>query len=126
MLLREAKIFSEYLIKEKVSEELLNRYECANQKLNYNGTKRDKKIIAIILRFPYLLPFIDSALAFSNSKSLLRKKIWVMLAILETTPEYYEHYTTKNYNKTKWLSIIFIGCWAILKMMIGKFILIFI
>jgi hypothetical protein len=111
---------------EKVSDELLHRYEAACQKLNFKGTERDEKILSFAIRHPSFVPCLDAALAFSKHKSLLRKKILVMLAILETTPTYYEQFTTKNYDGLKWIGIFFRGCWAVTKMITGKIILIFI
>ena len=126
MLIREAEIFSKYLISEIAPTELLERYVRACNKLNLAGTTRDEKILAFVTRNPSFIPCIDAALAYSKHKSLLRKKILIMLAILETTPLYYEKFTTHNYSRAKWIGIGFRGVWAVKKMILGKIILIFV
>jgi hypothetical protein len=123
---KEAEIFSKYLVKSSVSGELKKRYVLACQKLKPSGNLRDEKILSFAVRNPFFLPLLDAGLTFSKHKSLLRKKIMIMLAILETTPEYYEAFTTKNYGGIKWVGIFFRACGAVSKMIIGKIILIFI
>ncbi|MBC7861741.1 MAG: hypothetical protein IAF38_02130 [Bacteroidia bacterium] len=123
---KEAEIFSKYLVKSSPSETLISRYVLACNKLKLAGNAKDEKIVSFAVRNPFFLPLLDAGLTFSKHKSLLRKKIMIMLAILETTPEYYEQFNTKNYSGVKWIGIFFRGCWAVAKMIMGKFILMFI
>lgn len=126
MYTEEAHVFSAYLLKQEVSEEILLRYSDACKKLNLTGNTSEEKTIKTIIRNPGLLPFADAALAFGNGKHLLRRKLFIMLAILETCPEFYSHFNTQEKSSGKWLAFFFRGCSAVFKMVIGKIILLFI
>lgn len=121
--LREARVFSRYLTGEVAANHILERYASAIKTL---GMDANEKIVRVSLRYPALLPFLDSALAFGNTNHPLRQKLLVMLAILETTPEYYRLFTSDNRSRLYWLTIFFRGTAAVLKMLAGKFILLFI
>lgn len=122
----EAEIFSRYLSGAQPSPELAQRYADACSRLNLQGDARDVKIVSFAVRHPAFLPLLDAGLAFSAHKSLLRKKLLVMLALLETTTTHYHLFATKDEPRSRWIGLFFRGCGAVVKMMLGKLILIFI
>jgi hypothetical protein len=123
--MNEAEIFSRYLIGEIPSVELKERYFAACGKLS-EANNRDARIYRMAVKRPALLPCLDAALAFSDRNALLRRKLLVMLAILETTPEYYTKFSTKDESRWKWIALFFRGCSAVFKIMAGKIILLFV
>ncbi len=125
MVRNEAEIFSVYLIGETPSAQLVERYEHASSAIGAIN-ERDKKIYEISVKHPSLIPFTDAALAIGDRNALLRKKLLVMLAILETTPEHYEKFRSRNESKLKWISLFFRGGFAVFKMIVGKIILVFV
>lgn len=66
----------------------LELYEKAIHIKTFTVTAQDKKIMTFVLKHPWTLGMIDAALAFTHPTSLLRSKLLLMLAILETMPEY--------------------------------------
>ena len=123
---KEAILFTKYLTGTTPSPELINRYAEACVKLNFSVAETEDKYLEKILRWPFLLPFFDAALSLRNTKTVLRKKILVMLAVLETTPEYYSFFSSKNFSLFEWVVIFLKGIWAVVKFVVGSFILLFI
>ncbi len=83
---REGRLFARYLLKEEPPEELVERYVAADTALF--GTKNHDVLTSFVERHPWSLPYLDAAAAFLQPTSLLRKKLLVTLAIVETTPHY--------------------------------------
>lgn len=84
----EALVFGRYLVGREPSEDLVDRYRRANERLFGSPGPEEQVIIDFALRRPWSLPMLDAALGLTQSASLLRKKLLVMTAIVETTPEY--------------------------------------
>jgi hypothetical protein len=123
---KEAIIFTSYLTGTRPSSDIIERYVHACEKLNLSFEGKDEKYTQVVLRRPFLLPFVDAALAPQPKKTYLRKKIWVMLAILETTTAYYPVFTSKNYSFAGWILIFYKGVRSVIKFLIGTIILLFI
>jgi len=81
----EAIAFSRYLVGSEPSEELIARYCEANREL-FAG-EEDRGVVEFARRHPWSIPLLDARFALGGT-SLLRKKLLVMMAILETTPRF--------------------------------------
>ena len=65
----------------------LERYESACATLfNAPHPPEDPAVLGFLRRHPWSLPFLDAAAALFHPHALLRKKLLLMLAILETMP----------------------------------------
>jgi hypothetical protein len=84
----EAQVLSKYLIDEICSAEIAKRYEEAVNKLKGSFNEAEEKTWKNMIASPFYLKLVDSGLALANPQSALRKRIFIMLAILECTPEY--------------------------------------
>lgn len=90
-LRREALWFGRYLIGAEPSEPLVERYVRANAKvLRETPTKRDAAVLAFVHAHPWSLGLLDAGTAFTRNAPLLRRKLVVMMAILEATPEFFD------------------------------------
>jgi hypothetical protein len=69
---------------------------------------------------------LDSALALSNSESLLRQKLLLMSAILETRPQYAALFLPKQRSFFYLFYVGFVGVRAVAKAVAGKVLLHFI
>lgn len=88
-LRREAVWLARYLIDAKPSDALVERYIRANAKvLTEPPTVRDVAVLAFVHRHPWSLGLLDAGTAFTRGAPLLRRKLVVMMAILEATPEH--------------------------------------
>ena len=86
----EAIAFSRYLVGEDPPDELVERYCQANtERLREPVSARDRAVLDFVHRHPWAIPMLDARFALGGS-SLLRKKLLVMMAILETSPAFVE------------------------------------
>ena len=115
----EAQVFGQYLIGQSINDATSERYNIAIAKLDYQAEEWEKEIVAKAVRKPNLIPYYDAAMALRHRNALLRKKIFVMLAILETRPEYAELFLSKEYPKSYFLNVIGIGVRSVYRAIIG-------
>lgn len=123
---REAEIFGKYLLDGKTPDaKSISLYVDAMNLRPVAALGKDEKILQFILRNPHCIGMIDGALAFSKKKSIVRRKILFMSAILETRPQYAELFLQQE---RKWfynIYIFWVGFRAVLKAIAGKLILAF-
>lgn len=81
----EAQVFGRYLVGESPSAALVDRYCAANHEIG--ALSGDDAIVAYARRHPWSVSLLDAAAGLTDAGSLLRKKLLVMTAIVETTPE---------------------------------------
>lgn len=89
---REAKIFGRYLIGEEVNEAVIGLYRDAHHANPFELAEKETRLLKLIYIHPGLTGMVDGGLALQNKDSAIRRKIFFMLAILETFPEYSRHY----------------------------------
>jgi hypothetical protein len=86
----EALAFGRYLVDREPGEELVERYRQANEQLFAHDAP--DPIVAYAREHPWAIPLLDAAAGLASVRGgerlPLRKKLLVMTAILETTPEY--------------------------------------
>jgi hypothetical protein len=87
-LRREAILFGTYLVDRPPSEELIERYCRANHELFAGEGDEDRAVLAFAREYPWSVPMLDAAAGLTGQAPLLRKKLLVMTAILETTPDH--------------------------------------
>jgi hypothetical protein len=89
ILKREAYIYSRYLLGSNPSEELAERYIRANRAL---GTDHilpvDTRVLEFARSHQWSIPLLDAGAGLLQPEALLRKKIYIMAAILETSPDH--------------------------------------
>ncbi|MGD0711824.1 MAG: hypothetical protein ABR968_11680 [Bacteroidales bacterium] len=116
---KEARLFGKYLIGKNVNDTVCNLYSSAIEKLALTCTGRDRKIEHFILRFPFWIGCVDAALTITGKQSVFRKKIFVMLAILESMPEYAEYFLPKKFPFFYIFKIIAAGIRSVYRFVIG-------
>ena len=85
----ESVMITNYLLGCDPPKEIVGRYVAANIALfgkQIVGAQDSE--LNFVLRHPSMLPFIEAAAGIIKPDSILRRKIFVMSAILETTPKY--------------------------------------
>ena len=92
ILEREAALFASYLGVPRLNPELAHRYARALRTRNVPVTSRDRRILRFVAARPALLPFVDGGLALRYPTSELRRRLFVMAAILEATPDHAERF----------------------------------
>jgi NADH dehydrogenase len=84
-LARDCKVISLYLIGREPTNDLIERY-CAAMRLRVLASDLDDAEWRWARRYPRVLPYLDAAAALVRPRSSLRQRIYVMTAILETSP----------------------------------------
>jgi hypothetical protein len=122
----EAEIFGRYLLSGKTpNAKSISLYISAMNLRPASAIGRDEKILKFILKNPRSIGMIDGALAFSKKKSIVRRKILFMSAILETQPEYAELFLPQERSWFYNIYIFWVGFRAVMKAIAGKMILLF-
>jgi hypothetical protein len=86
----EAIVFGRYLVGSEPGEALIDRYCRANETLfaDAPASDADHAVLDFARRHAWAVPMLDAAAGVTGGgESLLRKKLLVMTAIVETTPE---------------------------------------
>jgi hypothetical protein len=79
----EAIVFGRYLVDREPSEALIERY-CRGNEMLLDG---EDPIVRFAREHPWAVGMLDASAGLFDSGSLLRKKLLLMTAIVETTPE---------------------------------------
>lgn len=123
-LKQEARIITNYLVGKPCTEELIQRYVEANIKLAIQIIPEEEKLWRNALRGAYWMSFIDSGLALVRPKSQIRRKIFVMLAILEASVEYCDDFLPHTRNKAQVFFLLALeGIKAVFFALFGLFII---
>ncbi|HVR75211.1 MAG TPA: hypothetical protein VMT52_12805 [Planctomycetota bacterium] len=120
-LLREGAILSRYLLGEETEREVLDRYARACHSV-FTGqpSRRDAAILAFISRHPRSLPFLDAAAGLVDPGSLLRRKLLVMISIVETTPLHAPFFVERPSSRAALiLRVALLGVGGLLKGILG-------
>jgi hypothetical protein len=92
MATNEAQVLSRYLIGEKCSDQTAQHYAEAIQKLNATFKESEQKTWDRMIRFTFYLKLVDSGLAVTNPQSPLRKRIFIMMTLLESSPDHVRYF----------------------------------
>jgi hypothetical protein len=121
----EAKVFGRYLLGGiNPDSKSIDLYLKAAAMQKYDtASAREQKILHLALRRPWLIGLLDSALALSKSESLLRQKLLLMSAILETRPQYAALFLPKQRSFLYLFYVGIVGVRAVVKAVTGKLVL---
>jgi hypothetical protein len=123
---QEAIILGTYLLDGKrPNAQSISLYVQASEMRPIVLSEREEKIRRFILRNPRSTGLMDSALSFQG-KSGIRKKILYMSAVLETQPEYADLFLPKPRGWFYNLYIFWVGARAVMKLILGKLVLMFV
>ena len=122
----EAEVFGKYLLGAKPGEGSVSLYDDAIAKLKVDpSSTKDTRAINFVLKNPSCIGFVDASHALFNSRSLLRKKLHIMFAILETQPEYAHLFLPEKRKHNSFIYALWVGTSAVAKALIGKLIFFF-
>ena len=83
----EAALFSRYLAGGPTQPEVVERYvDACRQLLLDHPAGEDTGLLTFVRRHPSSLPALDAACGIVRPEAILRKKLFLMLALLETSP----------------------------------------
>ena len=119
LLDKEAQVIATYLLGKKANGQVINLYQQAMQVLELNYINKDRKILQLLMKRRYLLPYLDAGLAILRPNSVVRQKILVMSAIIETQPQYASLFLNQKRSFFYLFTIAWVGTRSILKAILG-------
>jgi len=104
VLVDECQRITHYLLGKRPPHDLVQRYIEANGIL-FSGeiSSSDRAIVAFVQRNPWSLPYLDAVLSILSPGCLLRNKILLMVAILESTPQFVDAFTSEPFSILQFL-----------------------
>lgn len=120
MMNKEVEIIVKYLTGKQAEEKVILEYTLGitNKKLMFN--EAEEKVWKIVLKYPIILGIIDGGLFYVDKFSVIRKRIYLMLAILETRPLYYDCFFSKNQKVLlSVLAVVYYGVKGMLTVIFG-------
>jgi hypothetical protein len=118
----EARTLGRYLLGRDINKTAIFLYSSAHSILEFEIDENDMKILDFIIKYPYLTGFVDGGLALHKKDSVIRKKIFYMLAILETVPEYSQYFLSPRFSARSILEFLVFGFRGVCRMILGYFI----
>ena len=121
----EARLITRYLVDRDPEPPMVARYVAANR-IHFPKDAADiDRVVAYARRHPRALPFLDAASGFLRPGSLLRKKILLMAAVLETTPTFAPDFLPRTSGAVALLlRLALLGIAAGLKVVVGAALLV--
>jgi hypothetical protein len=117
ILEQEARLFTRYLIHRDVDPQAIRLYRAAMA--DSKPDKADKKLLDFMVSHPWSIGLIDAGLVFHNSASEARRRLYVMFAILEASPEYYDLFLPAKRSSLYIFVIFYASIRAVIKAAVG-------
>lgn len=116
----EALVFGRYLLNgiEPVDSAVV-LYVQAMERLAIVPSSDEQRLLDRLLLHPMLLPLVDAGLALANPRSVIRRKLFVLSAILETQPAHTAVYLPYEHSPVQHLKAIFSAVFAGLRAAFG-------
>jgi hypothetical protein len=96
-LAAEARLFARYLVGREPTPAHVERYVAANRTLFPNGlAAEDAAVLAWVRHRPWSIGPLDAAAGLLRPGGALRNRILLMAAVLETTPEFADHFLPRQ------------------------------
>ena len=122
---QEAITFGKYLLSgEMPDEKSIALYEAAHEHKKLDVPANEQKLFSFALRNRWALGAIDGALAFKNPDHIVRRKLLLMSATLESRPKYAEKFIPQKRSFFYLIAFGWIGFRAICKAIFGRILLV--
>lgn len=115
----EAEAITYYLIGKSPRDKERKLYAEAMQKMDITLIGYERELWDMIMKRRWMFVLADGGLALLAPHSQLRRKIYVMLAILEASPAYANKFLSKEYSQMYWVVIGVRGVLAGIKGLLG-------
>ncbi|HUQ67088.1 MAG TPA: hypothetical protein VM101_13085 [Flavitalea sp.] len=113
-----------YLTGIEPDHKLIDVYQYASKKIPVALSVTDEKLWKACVKHTWLIPYIDAYLGFSQPTHPIRKKLFMVLALLETQPEYHQFFLTSGTSRLKAFFIVAaVSVSSVIKIIIGRILL---
>ena len=115
----ECRLYARYLVGRDATPEVVQRY-CRASETMFESESSGSLIVEFVRQNPWALPFLDAACGLLHSDDMLRKKLLLLMAILEATPTFVEYFLPKNVSIVSlFVGVVLNGCRAVFKIPVG-------
>lgn len=117
---QQAEVFGRYLIGEYPSAAAKKLYIDA---ITHNPGKLDdidQTLLRFVTKKPWALGLIDASLPFYKPESEVRRRLYVLLAILEATPQYHDKFLPTDRGLGYIFYLAYCGIRAIFRTVVGS------
>jgi hypothetical protein len=121
--LYEAEQIGNYLLGISILDAEKNTYQRAMLMLNISFSPYEQALWNSMLISKWRMGCIDAALALKDPNNSTRRKLFTMLAILEASPTYTAYFFSRKFSIFYLFKIGLVGIRAVLRAMIGIFII---
>jgi hypothetical protein len=119
-LQNQAQIFGRYLVGTQPDKRAVDLYVKAMTGTNAKGA--DATLLQYLQKHPRSVGLIDGGLALVSPQSEVRRRLYIMFAILEASPAYVDKFLPQDRSKLYALHIIGVGIRAAFRGVIGMII----
>jgi hypothetical protein len=120
---QEAELFGYYLVSRRPDELSVSLYEHAMRKQTISLNEKDRRVLRFVMKHKWSLGLVDAGLCMFHKNSGVRKKMFLMLSILETSPLYSGQFLPERRSPLYALLILWVGTRAVLKALAGGLLL---
>jgi hypothetical protein len=122
----EGQILARYVLSGRIpTSQVLDLYEQALQLRPITSTSQELRLQRKVLKYPFLLPYVDGALALGQSHHPLRRKIIYMTAIVEAQTNYVDLFLPRQRSKAYIIVAGWHGIRGVWRFVVGRGILLF-
>lgn len=115
----QADVFSQYLIGRVASPKLRSLYIESIKSSGGEVSPKDTKLINLATNQPWLLGLLDGGLALVQPNSELRRRLYIMFAILEASTEHHDKFLPQKHSPFYFILIGLVGIRSVLKAVFG-------
>ena len=94
--MNEASLFARYLGVKTNDAILFEQYHKGVNILNLDLQAKETRAMNTLLRFPFLLAFADAGFAITEKENMIRKRLLLMAALIETNKKYVSLFITNK------------------------------
>jgi len=116
----EAIIFTKYLIGERADKKTKELYIRALDNSPTILDKNDTAILSFLTKHPSTLGFLDAGLAVIKPHSEVRRRLYLIFAILESTPLYWKYFIPIQRRPIYLFIVIAVGIRSIYRLLVGS------
>lgn len=121
----QASIFTRYLCGQDATEAIASRYSQALDATTAFFSHNDQQLLDFIEKHPWSVGSIDGALALVRPNSEVRRRIFLLLALLESSTDYTSYFLPQDRSAWYLLAIFGDGLRAVYRVFIGSVIVAF-
>jgi len=106
----EAEILCRYITGNKLDNDIRKRYYKIISFYSWKFSDREEKLWEQMMNKPWIIPYIDGGLRFLKPYSEIRKRLYIMICLLETQPLYADYFIISDKNRLlSYSKILFYG-----------------